>query len=197
MAPSEQSILSNFLLSPAPLPTMISLQMFTNFFPKHLRNHPHIRTMFRELQQVREQDMDQVNENIDREVKLGEQQQAELQKARLAQGVDADGDEQREADMDLHLFQQIFQGPEATHNVGSLIVSMERCRDMIALETADLEDEEQRLVKELEANVGNLSDLIYGKVQGPAGTANNVADEAITGLRTLEDACYKKAKRGW
>lgn len=197
MAPSEHSILSNFLLSPAPLPTMISLQKFTNYFPKQLRNHPHIRTMYRELQQVREHDMDQVNENIDREVKLGEQQQAELQKARLAQGVDADGDEQREGDLDLHLFQQIFKGPEAIHTVGSLIASMECCRDLIIFETTDLEEEEKRLVKELEAIVGNLSDLIYGKVQGPAGTGNNVADEAIKGLQILEDACYKKAKRGW
>lgn len=194
MAPSEQSILSNFLLSPAPLPTMISLQKFTSFFPKHLRNHPHVRAMYRELQQDREQDMDLVNENIDREVKMGEEQQAELQKACLARGVDADGDEQREADLDLHLFQQIFKGPEAMHTVGSLIVSMECCRDMITFETIDLHDEEERLVKELEANVGNLSDLIYGKVQGSAGTANNVADEAIKGLQMLEDACYKKAK---
>jgi hypothetical protein len=33
------------------------------------RAHPHIRTMYRELQQIREQDMDRVNESIDNEIK--------------------------------------------------------------------------------------------------------------------------------
>src|SRR3954454_23454121 len=97
MAPTEESILSNFLLSPAPLPTVMSLQKFTELFPKRLRNHPHIRTLYRELQQVREQDMDRVNENIDNEIKQGDKQRAELLKAALATGVEAsNSDEQRE-----------------------------------------------------------------------------------------------------
>lgn len=191
MAPSEESILSNFLLSPAPLPTVLSLQKFTELFPKRLRNHPHIRTLYRELQQVREHDMDRVNENIDHEIKQGEQQKAELRKATLARGVDANNDEQREVDMDVQLFQQVFGGPEDYHTVPSLLDSMESARATIESEIADLDNEAKQLIKELQTTVGDLSDLRYGKLQGPPGTTNNVADEAIKGLQNLEDACYQ------
>lgn len=193
MAPSEESILSNFLLSPAPLPTVLSLQKFTELFPKRLRNHPHIRALYRELQQVREHDMDRVNENIDRELQQGEQQKAELRKATLAAGVEANGDEQREVDLDLHLFEQAPGGPEDYHTVPSLLAAMEgACADLEA-EIAGIDRDAEQLVRELQATVGNLSDLRYGKLQGPAGTANNVAEEAIKGLQILEDACYEKA----
>ncbi|GAB1192300.1 hypothetical protein APSETT444_001489 [Aspergillus pseudonomiae] len=90
MAPSEASILSNFLLSPASLPTIISLQQFTELFPKRLRSHPHIRALYRELQQLREQDMDLVNGNIDQELRQGESQKAELRKSILNTGVDGE-----------------------------------------------------------------------------------------------------------
>lgn len=190
MAPSEESILGNFLLSPAPLPTVLSLQKFTELFPKRLRNHPHIRTLYRELQQIREHDMDRVNENIDHEIKQGEQQKAELQKAALARGPDANDDEQREVDMDVQLFQQVFGGPEDYHTVPSLLSSMESARVTIESEISDLDSEAKKLIKELRTTVGDMSDLRYGKWQGP-GTANNVADEAIKGLQNLEDACYQ------
>lgn len=193
MAPSEESILSNFLLSPAPLPTVLSLQKFTELFPKRLRNHPHIRALYRELQQVREHDMDRVNENIDQEIQRGEQQKAELRKAALAAGVEANSDEQREIDLDLHLFDQGPGGPEDYHTVPSLLAAMERACTDIEAEIASIDHDADQLMKELQATVGNLSDLRYGKLQGPAGTANNVADEAIKGLQILEDACYEKA----
>ncbi|OQD68623.1 hypothetical protein PENDEC_c033G05764 [Penicillium decumbens] len=192
MAPSEESILSNFLLSPAPLPTVLSLQKFTELFPKRLRNHPHVRTLYRELQQVREHDMDLVNANIHREIRQGERQQAELRKASLAAGVEAaNEDEQREMDVDLHLFGQNHTNPEDYHSVPSLLAEMDAACANIEREISDADREAEDLLKELNNTVGDMSDLRYGKLQGPAGTANNVAEETIKGLQNLEDICYR------
>ncbi|KAJ5160834.1 uncharacterized protein N7482_007838 [Penicillium canariense] len=193
MAPSEESILSNFLLSPAPLPTVISLRKFTELFPKRLQNHPHIRTLYRELQQVREHDMDRVNENIDQEIRQGKQQQAELRKASLAAGVEAvDAEEQRSMDIDLHLFGQTSStNPDDYHSVASLLAAMETASANMEREIADVDEEAASLLQELHTTVGDMSDLRYGKLQGPAGTANDLAAETIQGLQNLEDACYK------
>jgi centromere-localized protein 2 len=195
MAPTEESILSNFLLSPAPLPTVMSLQKFTELFPKRLRNHPHIRTLYRELQQVREQDMDRVNENIDNEIKQGDKQRAELLKAALATGVEAsNSDEQREVDMDLHLFSQAQSAaPEDYHSVASLLAAMETASTNIEHEISAIDQEAAGILAQLNTTVGDMSDLRYGKLQGPAGTADDMANEAIKGLQNLEDACYKSS----
>lgn len=191
MAPSEESILSNFLLSPAPLPTVLSLQKFTELFPKRLRGHPHIRTLYRELQHVREHDMDRVNENIDKETQQGERQKAELRKARLATGVEAaNADEQREIDVDLHLFGQNTTEQEHFHSNDSLLDEMEAACANIEREIEDVDREAEALLSELRTTVGNLSDLRYGKLQGPAGTESSLGEEAIRGLENLENACY-------
>jgi centromere-localized protein 2 len=171
---------------------VLSLQKFTELFPKRLRNHPHIRTLYRELQQVREHDMDRVNGNIDREIKQGERQKAELRKATLAAGVEAaNPDEQREMDVDLHLFGQNRTDPEDYHSVASLLAEMDAACGNIEREISNVDREAEDLLRQLNTIVGDMSDLRYGKLQGPAGTANNLAEEAIKGLQNLEDACYK------
>lgn len=196
MAPSEESILSNFLLTPAPLPTVLSLQKFTELFPKRLRNHPHIRTLYRELQQAREHDLDQVNGNIDSEIQQGERQKAELRKAGLATGVEAaNDDEQKEMDMDLHLFGQTTTNPDDYHSVDSLLTAMEAACSHIEREIASVDQEATGLVTQLDTTVGDLSDLRYGKFQGP-NSASSVAEEAMKGLQHLEDTCYRKSMPG-
>ncbi|KAJ5935148.1 hypothetical protein N7466_004695 [Penicillium verhagenii] len=193
MAPSEESILSNFLLTPAPLPTVLSLQKFTDLFPKRLRNHPHIRALYRELQQIREHDMDQVNGNIDTEIHEGERQKAELHKASLTAGVEATNDEeQREVDMDLHLFGQTTSNSQDYHSVESLLAEMETACTHIEREIADIDQEASGLVAGLSTTVGGLSDLRYGKFAGP-GSASDVAEQSIQGLQNLEETCYEKS----
>ncbi|KAJ5138791.1 Kinetochore subunit NKP2 [Penicillium bovifimosum] len=195
MAPTEESILSNFLLSPAPLPTVMSLQKFTELFPKRLRGHPHIRAIYRELQQVREQDMDRVNESIDNEIKQGKKQRAELRKAILASGVETSNfEEQREVDMDLHMFGQPPSSvPGDYHSVTSLLAAMETASVNLENEISEIDQEAAGILAQLDRTVGDMSDLRYGKLQGPAGTAEDMASEAIKGLQNLEDACYKSS----
>lgn len=195
MAPTEASILSKFLLSPAPLPTAISLQQFTELFPKRLRAHPHIRVLYRELQQVREQDMDLVNENIDKELRQSELQKAELRKSVMRTGVDGMSmDDQREMDMDVQLFGQASSaGPGDYHSVSSLLSSMEAACSSIEQEMDEVEKGAATIVSQLNTTVGELSDLRYGKMRASVGaTDEEVVQEAISGLKNLEDACYRK-----
>ncbi|KAL4887070.1 Cnl2/NKP2 family protein-domain-containing protein [Aspergillus karnatakaensis] len=193
MAPSETSILSNFLLSAASLPTVMSLQQFTGLFPKRLRSHPHIRVLYRELQQLREQDMDIVNEHIDKEVRQGDSQKAELRKAITETGVDgAELDDQREMNMDVQLFGPTSVSSEDYHSVSSLLSAMEIACAGIEHEMAGVDREATTILAELNSVVGELSDLRYGKMHGPVGTTDEeTVNEAIRGLVNLEDACYQ------
>ncbi|PYI22519.1 hypothetical protein BO86DRAFT_385989 [Aspergillus japonicus CBS 114.51] len=194
MAPSETAILSNFLLTPAPLPTIISLQQFTEFFPKRLRSHPHIRVLYRELQEIREQDMDLVNENIDKEAVQGERQKAELRKSLMKTGIDGiSSAEQREMDMDVELFGQTTSTSNY-HSVSSLLAAMQTACSNVEHEVTEVDKEASSLLSDLNGLVGDLSDLRYGKMQGPVGmTGEEGVNEAIRGLQNLENACYRNS----
>lgn len=191
MAPSEESILSNFLLSPASLPTIISLQKFTELFPKRLQSHPQIKVLYRELQELRSQDMDLVSENISKEVRRGAKQKADLLKALKASGIDAMNDsEHREIDLDLQLFGQGSNKPaEAFHTFPSLLSEMERACATLEREVSTAEKEAAATLEELQKIVGDMSDLRYGKLNKPGVTAEEFVNETIRGLRSLEDAC--------
>ncbi|OJZ87584.1 hypothetical protein ASPFODRAFT_59978 [Aspergillus luchuensis CBS 106.47] len=191
MAPTESSILGNFLLSPAPLPTIMSLQQFTELFPKRLRSHPHIRALYRELQELRENDMDLVNGNIDKEVRQGETQKAELRKSVTKTGVDGlSSSDQREMDMDVQLFGQTSSSDY--HSPSSLLDAMEKAISDIDRQVSETDEEATAILTMLNNTVGEMSDLRYGKMQGPAGTSGeDMVNEAIRGLGHLEDANSK------
>ncbi|RAL09726.1 uncharacterized protein BO97DRAFT_374133 [Aspergillus homomorphus CBS 101889] len=193
MAPSETAILSNFLLAPAPLPTIMSLQHFTELFPKRLRSHPHIRVLYRELQEIREQDMDLVNENIDKETVQGDRQKAELRKSLMKTGIDGmSASDQREMDMDVELFGQTNSMSDY-HSVPSLLDAMQAACSNVEREVAEVDREASSLLSNLNDLVGDLSDLRYGKMQGPAGTTGDeVVNEAIRGLQNLENATISR-----
>jgi centromere-localized protein 2 len=82
MPPTESSILSQTLLTPAPLPTILPLPKFTALFPSASRSHPQIPLLYRELQHQRALQIDQVRKNITAEAKLGEKQRREIARTR-------------------------------------------------------------------------------------------------------------------
>lgn len=196
--PSEDSILSNFLLSPSSLPSTMSLQQFTDLFPKRLRSHPQIRALYQELQQLREQDMNVVSENIDHEAKHGEEQKAELRQALSHAGVDGMTQaDQREMNLDAQLFgdssvDSSVDSPDNLHSVASLLSAMESACDTIEQEIDHVDQSAASLLSDLNTTVGDLSDLRYGKMQGPAGSSSDAAEEAKKSLQNLEDACYRE-----
>ncbi len=69
MAPTEATILHNYLLLPSRLPSIISLQEFTSLFPKSQQSSPQVRALYRDLQQQRNAVVDAVSASIDAEVK--------------------------------------------------------------------------------------------------------------------------------
>jgi len=71
MAPTEHTILTNYLLLPAQLPSIISLQEFIALFPRQLQSSPQIRTLYRDLQSQRNAIVDAVAEQIEEEAKHG------------------------------------------------------------------------------------------------------------------------------
>lgn len=71
MAPTEATILTNYLLVPAQLPAIVSLKEFTDLFPRPLQSSPQVRRLYRDLQNQRNALIDEVAANIEIEVKRG------------------------------------------------------------------------------------------------------------------------------
>jgi centromere-localized protein 2 len=71
MAPSETSILSNFLLPPAPLPMVVTLAQFRRLFPRPTRDRPAVKALYAELAHQVSLGVDEVKRNIAAEVRRG------------------------------------------------------------------------------------------------------------------------------
>lgn len=71
MAPTEAAILSNYLLVPAQLPSIISLKEFTDLFPRAQQSSPQVRRLYRDLQIQRNALIDDIASNIEHQVKRG------------------------------------------------------------------------------------------------------------------------------
>jgi len=105
MAPSESSILRNFLLPPAPLPVALPFDQFKDLFPRSLQANPEVVALYRELQHQRAIDMDDVKRNIETEVKKGELQRREVLRARKkSQEAEMKDIDQRELVMEAEVF---------------------------------------------------------------------------------------------
>jgi hypothetical protein len=82
MPPTEATLLSAFLLPPAPLPAIITLKSFTQLFPKSQQSSPQVKALYRDLQNQRARITDAVAKNIIAEVKRGNAQRRAVVRAR-------------------------------------------------------------------------------------------------------------------
>jgi len=188
---TEASILSNFLLPPAPLPAAISLRKFTELFPHAQQSSPQIPALYRELQHQRAIDTDDVKRNIAAETKRGEQQKREVIKARKrADKEELEGLDGRDIQMEIDLF-----GPSANtrtskpHTLQSVQPAMaQACSDLEA-EIADLEAEADAVLADMKTTVGDLSDLRYGRFARAPGAKEDLGQEVIAGLERLTAIC--------
>lgn len=69
MPSQEAAILSDFLLAPASLNSFLTLEEFTNILPRSHRENPAVKSLYRELQRLRNEDIEAVRANIADEVK--------------------------------------------------------------------------------------------------------------------------------
>ena len=91
--PTEETILTTFLIPPAPLPSIITLKTFTALFPRAQQSSPQIRSLYRDLQNQRAQLTDAIQQSIAVEVKRGNAQRRAVVKARRAAGRGNQDDE--------------------------------------------------------------------------------------------------------
>lgn len=82
MPPTEATLLSAFLLPPAPLPAIITLKSFTQLFPKSQQSSTQVKTLYRDVQNQRARITDAVAKNIVAEVKRGNAQKRAVVRAR-------------------------------------------------------------------------------------------------------------------
>ena len=101
MAPTEASILQNYLLLPARLPTIITFREFTAYFPKSQQSSPQIRALYRDLQRQRNAVVDAVAADIDAEVKQGRALRRTVAKARREAEQDDEHDDEIEIERDV------------------------------------------------------------------------------------------------
>lgn len=102
------------------------------------------------------------------------------------------GSDQREMDIDVQLFGQTSNvASDNRHTLANLLPEIEMACASIEKEIESAETEGASILEELKSTVGELSDLRYGKFNKVSDTADDVASEAVAGLRELEDACNR------
>src|SRR5690349_21242276 len=93
MAPTESDILENFLLQPAGLTSITTLQQFESLFPSTLHGSAQLRSLFRDLQSQRNAVVDLVSANIATQIKHGVAMRREVVRAkREAEREEVDGE---------------------------------------------------------------------------------------------------------
>ncbi|KAI0125035.1 Cnl2/NKP2 family protein [Xylariales sp. AK1849] len=186
MAPTESTILRNYLLLPAPLPTIISLQEFTSYFPKSQQANPQIRALYRDLQQQRNAVVDTVASNLDNEVKQGKALRRAVAKARREAETDEGIDDEIEIERSLFgSTSNTIQSKE--HTLKSILPEMEGAAKDMEQEIQKLEAEEAALLESLKQTVGGMSDLRYGRLAN-----SKLKDEVINGLTDFQEVCRRK-----
>jgi len=103
MPPTESTILHNYLLTPAQLPAIITLEQFIGLFPRSLQSSPQLRTLYRDLQRQRNAVTDSVSANIETEVKRSKALRKEVLKAKKESEIpEVDDEMEMEKTVGLH-----------------------------------------------------------------------------------------------
>ncbi|TAQ83668.1 hypothetical protein B7494_g8009 [Chlorociboria aeruginascens] len=185
MAPTEATILSNFLLPPAPLTSIITLKAFTELFPRNQQSSPQIRLLYRDLQIQRSKLTDAIATNIEAEVKRGVAQRRAVVRGRRA-GERQEQDD--EADVENALFGPTSNLPVSRrHTLMSILPELESAVEDVEDEMRRLEEEARTLLEEVKSTVGGLSDLRYGRLANA-----ELQGQVLDGLARLKKACENK-----
>ncbi|KAG6125849.1 hypothetical protein E4U12_006947, partial [Claviceps purpurea] len=81
MPPPESDILTAYLLLPAPLPSITTLDQFRALFPRSLQTNPQVPRLYRDLQAQRNGVVDAVAQNIGEEARRGVAMRREVLRA--------------------------------------------------------------------------------------------------------------------
>lgn len=123
MAPTETTILVNYLLVPAQLPAIISLKEFTDLFPRAQQSSPFIRKLYRDLQTKRNGLVDDVASNIEDEAKRGKVLRREILRSKR-EAQDAGGDDEIDIERAVWVTQSIFDNSQHAYENNSSTVRL-------------------------------------------------------------------------
>ncbi|KAG7294378.1 hypothetical protein NEMBOFW57_004449 [Staphylotrichum longicolle] len=183
MAPTEHTILTNYLLLPAQLPSIISLQEFIALFPRQLQSSPQIRTLYRDLQSQRNAIVDAVAEQIEEEAKHGKA----MRRAVIRSKREAEMQEQDD-EVEIERMLGNWADPQnPKHTLASVLPDMEGAIGELEAELQLLEEEEAALLASVRQTVGAMSDLRYGRLAN-----SQLPQQVLDGLGNLEEICRAK-----
>ncbi|CZR53202.1 uncharacterized protein PAC_03080 [Phialocephala subalpina] len=185
MAPTESTILSTFLLPPAPLPAIITLKAFTELFPRSQQSLPQVKTLYRDLQQQRARLTDAVGRNIAAEVKRGNAQRRVVVRTRREAEKEGQDDE---ADVENALSGSTSNLPiSKPHTLNSILPELSNAAEDLEDEIRRLNEEAESLLETMQSAVGGLSDLRYGTLAN-----KQLREQVLEGLQRLESSCEKR-----
>lgn len=211
MAPhtTETSILQSYLLPPASLANILSFSQFQLLFPAPNRSHPHLKTLYRDIQFLRSVDADVVRENVDLEIRRSYAQRRDILRGlqaerrtesnqgrkRKREGDAAGTQLNAEAAIDVQLLGPIGMLPKHDHyhDTRSLLVEMQVACEALEREGEIFQQEADSTLATMQETVGSLSDLRYGKFAKVAGSEaeGELEKSVVRSLKALEEACAR------
>jgi len=184
MAPTEDTILATFLLTPASLPTIISIQAFTALFPRVEQSSPEVKRLYRTLQHRRGLLTDAIGQDIALEVKKGHAQRRAVVKSRREFEEEPD----EEIAVEKFLFGLTSNLPTIqAHTMSSILPELRLAVDDVSAEIQSLENEVKALLSDIRTTVSGLSDLRYGRLSN-----DQLRGEVLQGLSGLDSVCDKR-----
>jgi centromere-localized protein 2 len=204
MPSPEAKLLSDFLLAPAALRDFMTLRQFTDIFPKGHRANPAVHELYRELERLREKDLDAVRRAIADEVSRSKQLRREYagERRRLDDATVAGLDP-----IALSIEQEVFLLPCMTYAAAtaanppsalgpwpqeatylSVHADIQEACQALESQIADIEDQNGRVLAEVQDVVGALSDLRHGRFAQPA-SGEDLGEEVLATLKRLESVC--------
>ncbi|ROW02597.1 hypothetical protein VPNG_07877 [Cytospora leucostoma] len=194
MAPTESTILANYLLVPSQLPTIISLKEFTGLFPRSQQSSAQVRKLYRDLQNQRNALIDEVLSNIETEVKKGKVLRREVLRARREaeeQEIDDEIDIERACIIQLLIKVQLYGVASGVavskHNINSIIPELDSSAEELDAAIQSLEKEEAELLQSIKQTVGSMSDLRYGRLSN-----GQLRKQVLEGLQIVQETCGTK-----
>lgn len=208
MPSQEAQILSDFLLAPAPLRDFVTLRQFTDIFPQSQRANPAIKDLYRELQRLREKDIESVRRSIAEEVRRSKRLRQEYAKERRQldgatfAGLDPVAFDMEQEVIDYfawynqrssELYQISGQFHAKPHTLQTIHTSVQEACQSLETQIEEIEEENRRALAEVQEVVGALSDLRHGKFSQSA-TGDDLGEEVLATLKRLEAVCTNPAK---
>lgn len=182
-------MLSDFLLAPAALRDFMTLRQFTDIFPKGHRANPAVQDVYRELQRLREKDMDVVRRSITEEVKRSKQLRREYAKERrqVDSATVAGSDP-----IALQIEQELSGQGRRPHTLQTVHSSIDAAWQSLEAQIEVTEAENARALVEIQEVLGALSDLRHGRFAQSVSGAD-LGEQVLATLEQLEAVCANPA----